>query len=404
MRQELSIERISGARALLADFARLTPMASAGWLSAIAGGQVFIKCENLQRTGSFKVRGAYVRMVGLSTAERARGVVAASAGNHAQGVALAAQHLGIRATVFMPEKVSLPKLSATKGYGAEVELVEGPVDESVAAAQAFAERTGAVFIHPFDHPDVVLGQATVGVEILEQCPQVRTILVCTGGGGLLAGVAAAVKQIRPDVKVVGVQAAAAAAYPASLRAGHPVRLQSMASMADGISVGLPGDLPFEIIRDHTDGMLTVSEESLSRALLLCLERSKIVVEPAGAAAMAAVVEHQGLEAPIVVIASGGNIDPLLLMRVVQHGLIAGGRYLSLRLRMPDLPGSLAALLAAVAELRANVVQIQHHRTVAGLALDEVEVLIDVETRGGDHARVVVAGLAGRGYELVDVNG
>lgn len=275
----ITLDDVRGAHKMLSGVARITGMEGSRHLSSLVGAPVHLKCENLQRTGSFKIRGAYVRIAGLTPEERAAGVVAASAGNHAQGVALAASLLGVRSTVFMPVGAPLPKVAATKQYGAEVRLYGAVVDETLRAAIEYAEQTGAVFIHPFDHPDIIAGQGTVGLEILEQCPEVRTILVGIGGGGLAAGVAVAVKALRPDVRIVGVQAAGAAAYPPSLTAGRPVVLDAVATMADGIMVGRPGDVPFAIIRDLVDEVVTVSEDQLSSALLLCLERAKLVVEP-----------------------------------------------------------------------------------------------------------------------------
>jgi threonine dehydratase len=361
---------------------------------------VLIKAENLQRTGSFKIRGAYLRMSRLSAEEKANGVVAASAGNHAQGVALAAQLLGIHATVFMPEGANIPKEKATRGYGADVRFHGASIDQALLAARQFADETGAVLIHPFDHIDIVTGQGTCGLEILEQCPEAATIIVPTGGGGFLAGVATAVKTARPDVRVVGVQAENAAAYPASLAAGKPVPLESMATMADGIAVGCPGEVPFRAIQEYVDEMRVVSEESLSQALLMLVERAKLVVEPAGAAAVAAVLDDpSGFATPAVVVLSGGNIDPLLLMRVIRHGLAAAGRYLYFRARIPDVPGGLAQLLKELAEVSANVLDVVHERTSASLHLDEVEVQLQVETRSEEHAERVLAHLRGCGYTV-----
>src|SRR6476469_6198625 len=265
---------------LVDEVAIRTSMEESRWLQTIVGGPVLLKCENLQRTGSFKIRGAYVRLSRLSAEERARGVVAASAGNHAQGVALAAQLLGIKATVFMPMGAPIPKVNATRGYGAEVRFEGEYLTQALVAAQEFADETGAVFIHPFDHVDIVAGQGTVGLEIVEQTPDVETVLVPTGGGGLLAGIATAVKALRPEVRVVGVQAERAAAYPASLAVGRPVALDKMATMADGIAVGCPGDVPYALVSALVDEIRTVSEESLSKALLFLVERAKLVVEPA----------------------------------------------------------------------------------------------------------------------------
>lgn len=274
----VTLDDVRGAQKMLAGVARVTMMEGSRHLSELVGAPVHLKCENLQRTGSFKLRGAYVRIAGLSPEERAAGVVAASAGNHAQGVALASTLLGVRSTVFMPVGAPLPKVAATREYGAEVRLHGEVVDETLAAAQEYAERTGAVFIHPFDHPDVIAGQGTLGLEILEQCPEVRTIVMGIGGGGLAAGIAVAVKAVRPDVRIVGVQAAGAAAYPPSLAAGRPVAVERPSTMADGIKVGRPGEVPFRIVGELVDEVVTVTEDALSSGLLLCLERAKQVVE------------------------------------------------------------------------------------------------------------------------------
>jgi len=396
----VSLDDVYAAREVLQGIVRPTPLEYSRGLSDRVGGKVYLKCENLQRAGSFKIRGAYTRMSRLSDEEKARGVVAASAGNHAQGVALAAQLLGIRSTVFMPTNAAIPKLLATKGYGAEVELVGQTIEESLTAARDFSDDTGAVLIHPFDHPDIVAGQGTVGLEILQECPDVRTVVVCTGGGGLLAGVAAAVKGLRPDVRVVGVQAEQAAAYPASLAAGHPVPLQRMSTMADGIAVGCPGEVPYAVVKALVDDVATVPEEMLSRALLFLIERAKLVVEPAGAAGVAALLQDPtAFEPPVVAVLSGGNIDPLLLLRVLRHGMSAAGRYLQFRLRVPDSPGSLARLLRVLAEADANVVEVEHVRTGIQLHVDEVEIGLQLETKGREHSEAVLTTLREAGYPL-----
>jgi len=391
---------IEAARRELRGISIETPMEESRWLSAVAGGPVLLKCENLQRTGSFKIRGAYTRMSRLSTEERAAGVVAASAGNHAQGVALAAQMLGIKATVFMPAGATIPKEKATRGYGADVRFHGTTIDEALLEARRLSAETGAVLIHPFDHDDIVAGQGTCGLEILEQCPALSTVLVPTGGGGLLAGIATAIKAKRPEVRVVGVQAKGAAAYVESLTQGRPVALDAMATMADGIAVGCPGQVPFRAIQEYVDDIITVSEESLSRALLMLLERAKMVVEPAGAAAVAAVLDDSTrFGTPVVTVLSGGNVDPLLLMKVIRHGMAAASRYLFFRVRIPDLPGGLAQLLGELAGVEANVLEVMHERTSAHLHLDEVEVVVQVETRGVAHADLVLARLRECGYHV-----
>jgi len=398
---QVQTDDVVAARELLRDVISPTPVLRSRVLSDLVGGPVFLKCENLQRTGSFKIRGAYLRIARLTDAERARGVVAASAGNHAQGVALAAALLDTKATVFMPEGAPLPKIQATRDYGADVVLQGASVEDALAAAEEHAGRTGSVLIHPFEHPDIVTGQGTLGFEIIEQCPQVRTVVVPVGGGGLAAGVAVAVKSLDPAVQIVGAQAAAVAPYPASLAAGRVIPVKGTPTMADGIAVSRPGELAFELLSSAGARVLTVTEESLSRGLLLCLERAKQVVEPAGAAGVAALLEHaEQMQPPVVVVLSGGNIDPLLLSNLLRHGLRAAGRYLAFRCRLPDRPGALATLLHELAGLGANVLDVWHERVTPRLQVGEVEVLLQVETRGPEHCEEVITELRQAGYTLV----
>ncbi|MER6955642.1 threonine ammonia-lyase [Streptomyces sp. NPDC000618] len=397
----VTLDDVRGAQKMLSGVARMTAMEGSRHLSQLVGAPVHFKCENLQRTGSFKLRGAYVRISGLLPEERAAGVVAASAGNHAQGVALASSLLGVRSTVFMPQGAPLPKISATREYGAEVRLHGQVVDETLAAAQEYALETGAVFIHPFDHPDVIAGQGTVGLEILEQCPEVRTIVVGVGGGGLAAGIAVAVKALRPDVRIVGVQAAGAAAYPPSLAAGRPVSIRNPATMADGIKVGRPGDVPFALVGDLVDEVRTVTEDELSTALLLCLERAKLVVEPAGASPVAALLSRpESFDGPVVAVLSGGNVDPVLMERVLRHGMAAQGRYLAVRLRLKDRPGALATLLGVLSVVDANVLDVGHVRTDPRLGLTEAEVELHLETKGPTHCAEVGRALRESGYTVI----
>ena len=378
------------------------PLAGARWLEDLVGGPVMLVTENLQRAGSFKIRGAYNQIDQLSESERVRGVVAASAGNHAQGVAVAGQLLGVKVTVFMPDGATIPKIEATKGYGADVYFAGSTIDTALEAAREFSERTGAVLIHPFDHADVVAGQGTLGLEILEKLPDVKTVVVCTGGGGLLAGVALAIKSVRPEVRVIGVQAEQVAAYPASLKAGAPIALTTMNTMADGIAVGRPGAVPFAIISNLVDDIVTVSESEIARAVLLLLERAKLLVEPAGAAATAAVLARpQDFEPPVAVVISGGNVDSLLLMRIIRFGMAAAGRFLTVRVRVLDKPGSLAQLLEAVRKSNSNVVEIEHNRFDPGLSVDEVDIVVQVETRGPEHRDELLRQLAEAGYEILD---
>ncbi|GAA0441445.1 threonine dehydratase [Actinoplanes campanulatus] len=397
----LTLADVEAARDLLATVVKKTPLIPSRPLGEITGVPVWLKCENQQRAGSYKVRGAYTRIARLSGAERSRGVVAASAGNHAQGVALAAGLLGTQATVFMPEGAPLPKVSATKGYGAAVEYAGTSVDDALEAAHDFAATTGAVLIHPFDHADVIAGQGTVALEILEQRPEVTTIVTAVGGGGLISGVAVAAKALRPDIRIVGVQAAGAAAYPVSLEAGAPRKLDACATIADGIAVRRPGDLPFAHVAKLVDEIVTVQDEDLSAALLVLLERHKTVVEPAGAAAVAALLTgaYVPLDGPVVAILSGGNIDPMLLMRVIEHGLASAGRFLRLAVRCTDRPGQLARLLREIAGQRANVVDVNHSRQSPRLSFGEVEVALSVETRGPAHSSALIKALRDAGYRV-----
>jgi len=402
-----SLDEIEAARAIVSLVAQPTPIETSRYLTDVIGAPVILKCENLQRTGSYKIRGAYHRLSKLTAEERERGVVAASAGNHAQGVAFAARELGIHATIFMPVGVAIPKFQATRAYGADVVLSGSIVDETLRAAADFAAETGAVLIPPFDHPDVIAGQGTLGLEILDEVPDVSTIVVPIGGGGLISGVASAVKQRAAlegrTIRVIGVQAANAAAYPASLEAGKPTEIGLVATIADGIAVSKPGILNFEIVRDAVDAVVTVTEDDIARALLVLLERAKLVVEPAGAAGVAAILAGlvpADASGSVVAILSGGNIDPLLMQRVIAHGLAASDRYLRLTIMLPDRPGQLARIAEILAGVNANVVEVLHTRHGNGLQLSQVELDVSVETRGTEHSQQVIHVLRQAGYDPV----
>ena len=383
--------------------AHLTPLLHSNFLSVATGTEVWLKAENLQRTGAYKVRGAFNRMSKLTKDERKRGVVAASAGNHAQGVALAATYLGIKATIFMPIGASLPKVQATKGYGAEVVLTGATFAEALKASQEYAAKKGAVFIPPFDHIDVVIGQGTVGLEVLEQLPEVDNIIVAIGGGGLAAGVAVAAK-LRAKangrkVKVYGVQAEHAAAYPSSIKAGKALEVHTTPTIADGIAVAKPGKIPFELIKTHIDKVVTVSENEIAKAILVLIERAKQIVEPAGAVGVAALLAGKlKLKGKTVVILSGGNMDPLLLQRVVKHGLAAAERYTNISVMLPDRPGQLALTAEVIAGANANVIEVLHTRNSDGLQISEVELNLSVETSGHEHALQVVEALRKAGLK------
>ncbi len=364
----------------------------------MAGRPVLLKPEQRQRTGSFKVRGAYNRIAQLPPGVD---VVAASAGNHAQGVALAAALTGRRATIFMPEGAALPKIEATRGYGATVRLEGELVDDSLALAQAFGRENGVVFVPPFDDPDVIAGQGTLGLELLEEAPDAEAIVVPAGGGGLLAGVAAAVALQEVNGKrprVIGVEAAGAPTLTRALAAGHPVTLTRLATMADGIAVARCSDLTLAHAQAYVDQIVTVDEEEISQAMLLLVERAKAVVEPSGAASLAAILAGRiPGNGPVVAVLSGGNIDPLLLTKLIEHGLSAAGRYLTLRVVMADRVGALAGLTGELARLGLNVLDVEHHRSGRPLAVAEVEVQVTVETRDLAHHYEIVEALTAAGY-------
>lgn len=405
-------DELIAARSTVNEIARITPIESSHYLAEVLGSPVRLKCENLQRTGAYKLRGAYNRLSKLTAEERARGVVAASAGNHAQGVSFAARELGIKATIFMPVGVALPKLEATRSYGADV-MLEGTIfGDTLVAAKAFAEATGAIFIPPYDHADVIAGQASVGFEILEQVPDVDTVLVPIGGGGLIAGVSAAIKleakRLGRNVRIVGVQAANAAPFVPSLSAGHVVSVPPVSTIADGIAVYTPGNLTFEMVQEYVDEIVTVSEDELARALVMLLERAKMVVEPAGAASVAAILSGALTDVvpnpgTTVAILSGGNIDPLLMQRVIAVGLAASARYLSIKVFLPDRPGQLALVADTLNDVNANVVEVLHTRHGQDMRISEVELQLAIETRGPEHREIVMNALRAAGLDprLVD---
>lgn len=398
-----ALAQFEAAREVVARVIQHTPVEPSRFLTNVLGSEVLLKCENLQRTGSYKLRGAYFRMSNLTAEERAKGVIAASAGNHAQGVALAARELGIHATIFMPLGVALPKLEATREYGAEVVLEGNIFNESLKAALARAEETGATFIPPFDHEDVVTGQGTLGLEIFDEVPDVDTVIVPIGGGGLISGLASAIKQkaasVGRTIRVIGVQAENAAAYPPSLAAGERVRVDVHPTIADGIAVAIPGVLNFDIIKGAVDEVITVTEDDTAKALLILLERAKLVVEPAGAVGVAAILAGKVRNAgKTVAVLSGGNIDPLLMQRIVAHGLAASERYLKIRVALPDRPGQLARTAQLVAEANANVVEVLHTRH-GKFDINEAELELHIETRGPEHRAEVIQKLRDEGYKV-----
>lgn len=393
----ITLADIRAARQRVAPVVRATPVDTSATLSRLAGRTVLFKPEHLQRTGSFKIRGAYNFISQLAREDE---VVAASAGNHAQGVALAATLTGRRSTIFMPVNAPLPKVEATKGYGAHVRLEGDVVDDCFLAAAGFARSTGATYVPPFDDPLVIAGQGSVGLEIAEESPDVEVVVVPVGGGGLIAGIATALAHTRRSVRVIGVEAAGAAAMKPAMAAGRSVTVDTVATMADGIAVRRVSDLTLAHVRAYVDDVVTVTEEEISRALLLLIERSKAVVEPAGAVGLAAILSGRVPgNGPALAVLSGGNVDPLLLMKLIDHGLSAAGRYLLLRVVLGDRPGALAALTTAVARMGLNVLDVEHHRSGLHLGLHEVEVLVTLETRDPEHRSDVVARLLEAGFRV-----
>jgi len=397
----VSLDDVKNARQRLAGIIEVTPLDYSRTLSQMCGNTVYIKLENLQRTGSFKIRGAYNKIATLTAAERARGVIAASAGNHAQGVACAAKMLGIPCMIVMPAAASLSKIEATRGYGADVTLVGDSFDDAYAYARDVAAANGSVFIHAFDDELIMAGQGTVGLELMEQEPQLDAILVPIGGGGLISGLAAAVKAIRPQTQVIGVEAAGAASFTAALAQRHVVTLERVATIADGIAVKRVGEHPFAQGAALIDHVLTVEDEEIARAMVFLLERCKVVSEGASAAAAAALLTGKVAlrDKRIAVVLSGGNVDVHFLSRIIEHGLVAAGRYTRFVTTLSDRPGALSALLADIAACGANVSYVEHHRLGQSLVIGQVEVQIGVETRNTEHIGQLCDQLKEHGYDV-----
>jgi threonine dehydratase len=403
----LGVDAVRDARARTADLVRRTPVLTSRSLSDDCGGTVLLKAENLQRTGSFKLRGALARVDRIASggagADGARaGVVAGSAGNHAQSLAYAARARGMACEVFMPSQASLAKVAAVRGFGGTVRLGGGSVDECVARARERAQETGAVFVHPFDDAEIVAGQGTLGLELLEEAPELATVVVPVGGGGLIAGVAGVLKAARPDVHVIGVQAEACAAYPESLRSGAPVEVAGSPTIADGIAIKRPGGITLPLVQNWVDEIVVVGENAVADAMVVLLERAKLVVEGAGAVGVAALLAgvvtptHRGAT---VVVLSGGNVDAGVVARVALRHETAEGRRLRFFTRVDDRPGGLARLLTRIAELGGNLVDVTHVREAVPLDLRQTGVDLLLETRGAEHAEEIVVALEQAGYGI-----
>ena len=400
-RNVLTILDIEEARRLLAGLVDHTELYRSECFSQAAGCEVYFKTENRQRTGSFKVRGAYVALTSLSAEQQARGVIAASAGNHAQGVALAASTMGVPATIVMPVGASLTKVLATKRYGARVILHGDCYDDACDQAVELQEREGLTFIHPFDNWQVMAGQGTIGLEILEDLPDVDVVVVPVGGGGLVAGIATAIKGLSPHVKVIGVQAAGADSFVRSFKAGEMQVRPRASTIADGIAVGKPGELTFGIVRELVDDMVGVADGDISHAIVQMLEREKLLVEGAGAVGLAALLtgKVECLGRKVAVVLSGGNIDINLLARTIEYGLTAAGRYIVLRVRLTDRPGELFRLLEPLTKMRANILDVQHFRAGWQVPVGQAEVQLTLETQDQQHGEEIVVHLCSLGHEV-----
>jgi len=365
------------------------------------GIPLYFKCENLQRTGSFKIRGALNFMTSQPRENLVNGVITASAGNHAQGVAFSADLLSVKATVYMPEITPPQKVQATRDYGAEVILTGRNFDEACAAALEAQKSSGALFVHPFDDELVMAGQGTIALEILEELPDVRNLIIPVGGGGLIAGMAAAIRDRSPDIRIIGVESVAAPSMSASFSAGKPVEKPVSVTLADGIAVKRPGTRTVPVICDYVDEIIQVEEEDIALAIVSLLEKTKMLVEGAGAVTLAAVQKRRiaGLDGKTVCLLSGGNIDVKTISQVVERGLIAGGRYLKLTVELDDHPGALAVLAENIAVTRANIFHITHDRRSKTLAIGRTDVSLELETRGYEHIKDIVSYLEGKGYRL-----
>lgn len=395
----VTLADIQAAMGRIRDSIYLSPCARSEDLSQITGNSVYLKLDNLQRTGAFKERGALNKLLTLTEQERARGVIAASAGNHAQGLAYHAGRHGIRAQIVMPLTTPLIKVSATKGYGAEVVLHGANYDEACEEAIRRSGQFGMTFIHPFDDEVVIAGQGTMGLEIMQQVPDIEAVVAPIGGGGLIAGVACAVKETNPNVRVIGVQPSRLPSMKEAVAQGHPVTLNPAATIADGIAVRRAGEKTLPLVQKYVDDIVTVDEEEIANAILLLLEHEKTLAEGAGAAAIAALINHKtGLSGKkVAVLVCGGNIDVSLLSRIMERGLVKDGRLVRLRVHLPDYPGALHRLTGILAQHRANIVETSYDRAYYGVNLGDTAIDITMETRGPEHIAELLSALLANGY-------
>jgi threonine dehydratase len=396
----ISLADVVAARERLRGAIYTSPCPHSQMLSELTGQRVYLKLENLQMTGSFKERGALNRIATLTPEQTARGVVAASAGNHAQGVAYHATKRGIRALIVMPLATPLVKVTATRGFGAEVVLFGANYDEACEEATRLCEAEGMTFIHPFDDPIVMAGQGTIGLELLEQVPELEAVVVPIGGGGLIGGIACAIKESRPDIRVVGVQASRLPSMVAAVERHHPVTVDPATTIADGIAVRRAGDVTFPVVERYVDEIVTVDEDEIASAILVLLEREKTLAEGAGAAALAALLQRKTTlnGANTAVLVGGGNIDVTLLSRIIERGLVQDGRLIRLRIHLLDKPGALADLTRLIASHRANIVDTLHNRAYYGVNLGDTVIDITMETRGREQVEELLAALTAEGYK------
>jgi len=398
--RNISLADVVAARERLRGSIYYSPCPHSQMLSALTGQQIYLKLENLQMTGSFKERGALNRIATLAPEQAARGVVAASAGNHAQGVAYHATKRGIRALIVMPLATPLVKVTATRGFGAEVVLHGANYDEACVEGTRLCEAEGMTFIHPFDDPIVMAGQGTIGLELLEQVPQLEAVVVPIGGGGLIGGIACAIKESRPEIRVVGVQTSRLPSMAAAMEQRHPVTLDPSTTIADGIAVRRAGDVTFPVVDKYVDEIVTVDEDEIASAILVLLEREKTLAEGAGATALAALLQKKTTlnGAHTAVLVGGGNIDVTLLSRIIERGLVQDGRMIRLRIHLLDKPGALAELTRLIANHRANIVDTLYNRAYYGVNLGNTTIDITLETRGREQVTELLAALTAEGYE------
>lgn len=399
---KVTLDLIKEAAKVLKGEIHHTPLTFSNTFSEFSGNNVYLKSENLQKTGSFKIRGAFNKINHLSEQEKQKGVLAISAGNHAQGVALSATKAGIRSIIVMPERAPIAKVVATKNYGAQVELYGNVFDECAKRAKEIQEKTGSTFIHPFNDPYVIAGQGTIGLEIMEDLEEVDAVVVSIGGGGLISGIATALKEIKPSIKVIGVQAANAPSMKVSVDEGKITTISSAKTLADGIAVKTPGDLTYEIVKKYVDDIVTVTEEEIANAILMLIERAKMIVEGAGAAPVAALINKKiGLKGKnVAAVLSGGNIDVNTISQIIERGLVKAGRKIKIKTHIEDRPGQLHGLLGLVAEAGANVISVHHDRHKTGVELGVAEVELDLETRDDEHSKNICRLLKENGYDAV----